>query len=115
MKNIIINFVVVFIIASCVSEKPTESCNPDNPFEMEWLQKWIEELQHCVCTISVFQAEYKGEPVFWQLMNDPLCESIITNVSVVNCWGEEILVLISYADWIEFNKHVNKGKIIYSC
>lgn len=109
-------YIVIFLfLFSCKTEESEGLCNPDNPFEMVWMQEWISELQHCACTISIFQAEYKGEPVFWQLMNDPLCQSVITNVAVVNCPGEEILVLNNYDDWVEFNKLVSDRRIIYAC
>ena len=90
-------------------------CNPENPFEMPWMQEWISELQHCVCTISIFQAEFNDETVFWQLMNDPLCQSVISNVPVVNCLGNEIMVLEDYQDWVDFNEGITDRKIIYVC
>jgi hypothetical protein len=82
---------------------------------MGWIKEWVAELQFCACTISVFQAEYYGEPVFWQLMNDPLCQSVIENITVFNCSGEEIRVLNTYQDWVDFNENVTNRKIIYVC
>ena len=113
--------VIVIILTCCFcwtcNRQDTDPyrCNPENPFEMKWMQDWIEELQQCICIISVFQAEYMGETVFWQLMTDPLCQSVINNVPVVNCMGEEILILENYQDWMDFNENVTERKIIYSC
>ena len=108
--------ILIYGLSGCAYEEvDTSRCNPENPLEMEWMAVWIGELQHCICIISIFQAEYSGEPVFWQLTNDPLCQSIIDKVSVFNCLGEEILVLKNYQDWIDFNEQVTCQKIIYSC
>jgi len=115
MKKGFMYIIVALTLISCSSDESDEACNAENPFEMPWMHEWIAELQNCACTISIFQADYKGEPVFWQLMNDPLCQSVITNVAVVNCLGEEILVLNNYDDWVEFNKLVSDRRIIYAC
>lgn len=93
----------------------SDECNAGNPFEMEWFSDWIRDLQQCACTISVFQAKYNGETVFWQLMNDPLCQSVIENIAVFNCSGEEILILGDYQNWVDFSEFVSDRKIIYAC
>jgi hypothetical protein len=111
----VVLFAVILVFGCTDEENNPTGCNPENPFEMPWMQEWIAELQNCACTISIFQAEYNGEPVFWQLMNDPLCQGIIANVAVVNCLGEEIFVLNNYGDWVEFNKLVSDRRIIYAC
>ena len=82
---------------------------------MAWLADWVFDLQNCVCTVSVFQAEYEGETVFWQLMNDPLCQGVIKNIPVFNCLGEEILVLEDFESWSNFSSNVSEIRVIYSC
>ncbi len=105
------------LIASGCQKKETVStrCNPENPLEMQWMADWVNELQHCTCTVSIFQAEFNGKTIFWPLMNDPLCQSVIKDVPVYDCLGEEILVLNSYEDWLAFNEQVANRKIIYAC
>ena len=76
---------------------------------------WVSELKNCTCKISIFQAEYNGETVFWQLMNDPLCQGVIANIPVFNCLGEKILVLEDFESWTNFTSKVSEIKIIYSC
>ncbi|NQU84905.1 MAG: hypothetical protein HQ541_04020 [Mariniphaga sp.] len=77
--------------------------------------KYCKDLQNCPCRISVFQADFSGETVFWQLMNDPLCQSVINHVEIYYCKGEAIKVLENYDDWVVFNQNVSNLKIIYSC
>ena len=106
----------LIVISGCRrDETNSNTCNPENPLEMQWISDWVSELQHCVCTISIFQAEYKGETVFWPLMNDPLCKSVIENIPVYNCLGDEILTLNNYEDWFAFNTETSDLKIIYVC
>ena len=113
-KQIVIAAVIIFF--GC-NEEPelTEKCNPDNPLEMHWMAEWIGELQHCGCTTSVFQGEYDGGTVFWHLITDPLCQTIIENIPVFNCLGDEILLLNNNNDWQEFSSKITERKIIFVC
>lgn len=116
MNNKWILFVAIFIMNSCNKGNDlSENCNPDNPLQMKWMAEWVGEMQNCACTISIFQAEYNGEPVFWPLIIDPLCQTVIENVPVYNCTGEEILTLNNNTDWQEFSSKITKRKIIYIC
>lgn len=107
--------IISLLLCACEKQHKPEGCNADNPLQMKWLADRVLELQNCVCMVSVFQAEYKGKTVFWQLMNDPLCQGVIANVSVFDCFGEEILVLENFDNWVDFTSEVNDMKIIYSC
>jgi len=110
-------FILLFIgLWGCSKEdRYKNTCNPENPFEMEWMSEWIAELQYCACTISIFQAEYEGDAVFWQLMTDPLCPGVIENITVHCCIGCELFVLEDYDALLEFQKKVTNMKIIYNC
>ena len=98
-------------MACSKEDRYKDACNPENPFEMEW----IGDLQNCSCTVSIFQAEYEGDPVFWQLMNDPLCQGVIENIEVICCTGCELTVLEDFEALIDFQNKVTNMKIIYSC
>lgn len=115
MKFYLILIFLLLVFSACKEEKDSAVCNSDNPLEMQWMADWVGELQHCVCTISIFQADFNGQTVFWTLMNDPLCQSVINNISVYNCIGEEILVLDNYEDLSAFNEQATALKIIYVC
>jgi hypothetical protein len=104
------------IVLSCRKDETNpNACNSENPLKMKWMTEWVGDLQHCVCTISIFQAEYNGENVFRPLMNDPLCQGIIENIPVYNCQGEQILTLNNFEDWSAFNTEGTNLRIIYSC
>ena len=115
MKILLIIVLLFLILSACKDETVSSNCNSENPLKMEWLANWVGELQQCPCTISIFQAEYKGQTVFWSLMNDPLCQSIIENITIYNCSGEEILILNNYEELSAFNKQVTELRIIYVC
>jgi len=115
MKKIIFLFVIVLISGCSKEDRYKNSCNAENPFEMGWFQEWISDLQNCACTISVFQAEYEGETVFWQLMTDPLCNGVTENITVRCCIGCELKVLEDLSAIVEFQKKVTNMKIIYQC
>ena len=115
MKRLLV-FILIIFLTGCEKEDETGTvCNPENPFQMEWFKEWIAELQKCACTISIFQAEYNDETVFWQLMTDPLCQTVITEIQVYGCNGYELLLLNDYNDLVEFYKQVSDMKIIYNC
>ena len=82
---------------------------------MDWLSEKIHNLHNCACLISVFQGVYDNDPVFWELMNDPLCQQTINNVEIFNCKGEVLMVLESYENWQAFNQKLTDIRIIYTC
>ena len=115
MKRLLV-FILIIFLTGCEKEDETGNvCNPENPFQMEWFSEWIEELQQCACTISIFQAEYDGGTVFWQLMTDPLCQAVVHEIRVYSCTGSELIVLDNYNDLMEFHKQVSDMKIVYNC
>lgn len=115
MKRTLILMLLIFFFGCSKEDRYGNSCNPENPLEMDWMSEWIGKLQNCACTISIFQAEYEGNPVFWQLMTDPLCSGVIENITVHCCIGCELLVLEDYDDLVEFQNKVTDLKIIYNC
>lgn len=115
MKETILLLFVICFMACSKEDRYKDACKPENPFEMEWFAEWIGELQNCACTVSVFQAEYEGDPVFWQLMNDPLCQGVIENIEVRCCTGCELIVLENFDTLVEFQNKITNMKIIYSC
>ncbi len=113
-KLLLLLLFVVFFACSDNDSSPDE-CNPDNPLRMDWMKEWVADLQLCSCTISIFQAEYNGKPVFWQLMTDPLCHGVFEEITIYCCTGCELLVLKSYDDLLEFQEKTSDLKIIYQC
>ena len=110
---------LIAVLFSCKKDKGGEdrirACDVDNVLELKWMQEWVAQLQLCSCTISIFQAQYNDETVFWQMMNDPLCQGVIENISIFNCAGKEILVLDDYQAWTDFNANSSHRQIVHSC
>ena len=115
MKFKLVIFILLVTFGCHTEETNPTGCNTENPLNMQWMADWVNELQNCVCTISIFQADFNGETVFWPLMTDPLCQSVIDNVPVYNCLGDTILTLNNYEDWSAFNATISNRKIIYVC
>lgn len=115
MKQCLLILLLICFLGCSKDKTNNKECNPENPFEMKWMTEWIVDLQNCACTISIFQAEHEGETVFWQLMTDPLCQVVITDIAIHNCVGKEILIIANYNDLIDFQKKVSNMKIIYNC
>lgn len=115
MKQAAWVLLLVLIFACSKEDRYKDACDDENPFEMEWFAEWISDLHNCSCIISIFQAEYEGEPVFWELITDPLCQSVIENITIYCCTGCELTVLNDYNDLLEFQKKVSNIKIIYNC
>jgi hypothetical protein len=115
MKNVLIILLIFTLLACGDNSEDPGTCNADNPLSMDWLQDWVEDMQYCSCTISIFQAKYESETVFWQLMTDPLCQTVFSEITVFNCTGEEFITIKSYDELFEFQKKVSGMKIIYQC
>jgi len=115
MRQVIVILLFTLIFSCSKEDRYGNSCTPENPFEMGWFSEWIADLQYCSCRVSIFQADYDGETVFWKLMTDPLCQGKIENITVRCCIGCELLVLETYEDLVEFQKKVSGLKIIYNC
>ena len=79
------------------------------------MDEWVSEMQYCRCIVSIFQAEYDGQAVFWQMMTDPLCQTFFTAIQVYDCTGEELLLINSAEDLQDFQEKINGMKIIYQC
>ena len=115
MKRLVIIIILACFLGCSKEDETSNECNPENPFKMAWFSDWIADLQLCACTVSIFQAEYEGETVFWQLMTDPLCQGVIKDIQVYCCKGCELLILEDYDDLVLFQKEVKNMKIIYNC
>lgn len=115
MKKALFLLAVVFILGCSKEDRYKDQCNAENPFEMEWFQEWISDLQNCACTVSIFQAEYEGETVFWEMMTDPICQGVIENITVRCCIGCDLKVIENYDELVDFQKKVINMKIIYQC
>jgi len=111
MKKVIQALFALMLIVSC--EKSNRICGCNDPLaDLSWLKEMKNSLTNCTCRISIFQATYQNETVFYQLMNDPLCDGVQTIV-LFNCQGQSV-ASFSPLDQASYDG-VTGRKQIYTC
>lgn len=111
MKKIILIILSAILIISC--EKYNNTCGCDDPLEdIAWLRDLKSSITDCYCEISIFQASFNKQTVFYSFMTDPLCDGII-NVSIADCNGNIIKTYAAIDD--TFNNEVTDRKVLYRC
>jgi hypothetical protein len=104
--------VPLVLILSC--EKRDITCNCDNqPEDLAWFKELKSSFTNCSCRMSIIQATYKKQTVFYATMNDPLCDGYFPIV-LLDCNGAGIKTYEPPLGEI-FNREVTNRKEIYSC
>ena len=111
MKRIFLISAFLILILSC--EKADRICNCNNPIaDLPWLRDLKASFTNCSCQISIFQATYNKQSVFYSLMNDPLCDGL-QQIVLLDCSGSAVK---TYALSDEtFITEVTNRKVIYTC
>ena len=111
MKKSVLLFLITLLIISC--EKYNNTCDCKDPLEdLKWLKDLKNSMTNCSCEISIFQATYNKQTVFYQSMTDPVCDDII-NIAIADCTGK---VLKTYTALYEtFATEVTDRKVLYRC
>lgn len=116
MKHLFTILVFLFLIASCSKENDQNKqiCNLADPLnELAWLKDLKNTLTNCSCEISIIQATYKKQTVFYTAMTDMLCDGI-QSYTLYSCEGKIIEVIPS--DKIQlFMADVTDIKNLYRC
>jgi hypothetical protein len=111
VKKAIFIFIAVWLAVSC--EKNEKICNCDNPVEdLPWLKELKNSFTNCACQISIVQATWDKQPVFYSIMNDPLCNGS-QEILLFDCSGA-LLKSFSMTD-DSFRTEVTNRKILYVC
>jgi hypothetical protein len=88
MKRIIIVFIFFTLIIGC--EKNEKTCNSENPIEeLGWLKELKSSFTNCICEMSIIQATYREQTVFYSSMTDPLCDGYYP-VILLDCNGTQV-------------------------
>lgn len=105
-------FTLIILMFSC--EKSVKVCNYNNPLEdLAWLKELKNSFTNCTCQITIFQATYNKQTVFYYSVNDPRCDSVPQPINLFDCAGETIK---SYAPTEQtFGDEVTNSKEIYIC
>ena len=111
MKKSLLIFVTFILILSC--EKVDKVCNCSNPLEdLPWLKELKTSFTNCTCQMSIFQATYNKQTVFYSIMNDPLCNGY-QQINLFDCSG---IALKTYNTTDQaFGNEVTNKKVIYIC
>jgi hypothetical protein len=112
MKKLILIFIAFILIMSC--EKHDNTCDCDDPLEdLAWLNELKSSFTNCTCQMSIIQATYNKQTVFYSIMNDPECDGY-DQIVLLDCNGNSIKV---YEPPIgdTFNNEVTARKVLYTC
>lgn len=101
----------LLFVLSC--EKDRKNCNCNDPIEdLPWLKELKASFTNCSCQISIIQATYNKQTVFYQIMNDPLCNGY-QQINLYDCAGA-ILKTYNVTD-LTSGGEVTDQKVIYTC
>jgi hypothetical protein len=88
IKKLTFTVVSLSLLLSC--EKNDNTCNCNDPLkELAWLQEVKTSLTNCFCEMSIIQATYNKQTVFYTAMTDPLCDGLYSIV-LRDCQGYTI-------------------------
>jgi hypothetical protein len=111
VKKTSLIFVTLIMILSC--EKYDNTCNCDNPLEdIAWLKELKDSITNCTCEISIIQAAYEKQTVFYVALTDPVCNGVF-NINLTDCNGT-IIKNYSIHDQT-FDNEVTNRKVLYRC
>ena len=111
MKPLRIILVSLILLFSC--EKNDNICNCNDPLnDLVWLKELKNSFTNCTCEMSVIQAYYKNQIVFYTEMTDPLCDGF-QNLVLLDCKGN---VAKSYESGDQsMNSEVMGRNVLYRC
>jgi hypothetical protein len=111
MKKAGLVIVSLILLLSC--EKYDNTCNCKDPLnDLAWLQEVKASFTNCSCEMSIIQATYNKQTVFYSTMTDPLCDGIYPIV-LRDCKGATVKSYES-ANQIT-NNEITNIKALYRC
>lgn len=116
MKRICMILLAIFFIASCGKDENAgkTTCELSDPIEeLPWLKEIKNSLTNCSCEISILQATYKNQTVFYTAMTDPLCDGVQT-IILLDCEGK-VIRSIPNDDIQSFHENATNIKALYRC
>jgi len=116
MKKLLLIFLPMLFVAGCVKDvKDTSStCDLNDPIEeLAWLKEVKNSLINCTCEMSIIQATYNDQTVFYVAMTDPLCDGIQA-VSLLDCEGK-VVTNLTNNEYLGLKDSLTNIKILYRC
>jgi hypothetical protein len=85
-----LSFIIGLFVLLLSCEKKDNSCNCKDPLaDLAWLEELKSSLTNCTCEMSILQATYNNQTVYYQAMTDPLCDGIYP-VVLLDCNGTTV-------------------------
>jgi len=116
VKVFSIVLLVIFVTSSCGKDENTgkSTCDLANPIEeLLWLKEIKTTMTNCSCEMSILQATYNNQTVFYTMMTDPLCDGVQT-ITLLNCEGK-VVENIKQDKFQAFLGKVSNVKNLYRC
>jgi hypothetical protein len=111
MKKITLIFLILIVVLSC--EKTNKVCNCNNPLEeLPWLKELAASFTDCTCRMSIIQATYNEQTVFYPVMNDELCDGI-QQIILFDCSGDSLKIYTMEDQ--TFSNEVTDRSVIFTC
>jgi len=117
MKTLLITLCLIGLFGGCKKDQPVpdNACTATNPLDVQWVKEITQSFTNCTCKHTLFQGTYRGQTVFFSLMNDPLCDGIFS-ATLHDCTGNVIRSYpSSLAEMEAFSKEVKIEKPLYVC
>jgi hypothetical protein len=112
MEKKLLLLLVLALVMSC--EKPDNTCNCDNPLEdLQWLKDLKSSFTDCTCQISIIQATYNKETVFYVALTDIHCYGNYAYV-LKDCNGDTVKIYDPTSNG-NFSDEVTDRRTIYTC
>ncbi len=94
---------------------PQSACAATDPLSVSWVQALTKPLVSCSCTVTLFQGTYKGQTVYFTMMNDPLCDGVFL-VKLLDCHGKLVTTFgPDIKGQNDFALEVHTDNTLYSC
>lgn len=116
IKRVTLVLLVIFFVTGCGKEENANksTCALTNPIEeLSWLKEMKNSLTNCSCEMSIIQATYNNQTVFYTLMTDPLCDGV-QSIVLLDCKGK-ILKTFANSEISGYKDKETNMKVLYRC
>lgn len=115
MKQLLTISIAIFLFISCTKEKNENlNCVLTDPIdELPWLKEIKNSLTNCTSEVSIIQANYQSQTVFYTAITDPLFDGI-QSYTLLNCEGK-VVEIINADNMQNFLANISDVKNLYRC
>jgi hypothetical protein len=116
MKQLLFVLLMLVCLNSCDDDENSfPQCEYSDPLEdLAWLKEYKETLTDCSTQISILQATYKKQTVFYSALTDPRVNSVFEATTLWDCEGNDVK-RFGGDEYQEFGKLVTNRVVLYRC